>query len=139
VASDQDIKDALYDVIDPELNMNIVDLGLVYRTQVVDGNVAEVDFTLTYPGCPLGDVISSDIVSQIKKQTDVADVRAQLVWSPAWDQNMMSENARLLMGLSHLEEWNDELKNRESESRFAGSGNPAGYIPRSAGTGRFTL
>jgi metal-sulfur cluster biosynthetic enzyme len=43
VASDQDIKDALYDVIDPELNMNIVDLGLVYRTQVVDGNVAEVD------------------------------------------------------------------------------------------------
>jgi metal-sulfur cluster biosynthetic enzyme len=98
VASDQDIKDALYDVIDPELNMNIVDLGLVYRTQVVDGNVAEVDFTLTYPGCPLGDVISSDIVSQIKKQTDVADVRAQLVWSPAWDQNMMSENARLLMG-----------------------------------------
>jgi metal-sulfur cluster biosynthetic enzyme len=98
VASDQEIRDALYDVIDPELNMNIVDLGLVYRTQVVDGNIAEVDFTLTYPGCPLGDVISSDIVSQIKNQTDVSDVRAQLVWSPAWDQNMMSENARLLMG-----------------------------------------
>lgn len=98
MANDQDIKDALYDVIDPELNMNIVDLGLVYRTQVVDGNIAEVDFTLTYPGCPLGDVISSDIVSQIKKQTDVSEVRTQLVWSPAWDQNMMSENARLLMG-----------------------------------------
>ncbi len=98
MATDQDIKDALYDVIDPELNMNIVDLGLVYRTHVVEGNIAEVDFTLTYPGCPLGDVITGDIIAQIKKQTDVADVRANVVWSPPWDQNMMSENARLLMG-----------------------------------------
>ncbi len=98
MALDQDVKDALYDVIDPELNMNIVDLGLVYRTQVVEGNIAEVDFTLTYPGCPLGDVITSDIVTRIRTQTDVSDVRAQLVWSPQWDQNMMSENARLLMG-----------------------------------------
>ena len=98
MAVDQDVKDALYDVIDPELNMNIVDLGLVYRTHVVEGNIAEVDFTLTYPGCPLGDVIANDIVTQVKKQTDVADVRANIVWSPPWDQTMMSENARLLMG-----------------------------------------
>ena len=98
MAVDQDVKDALYDVIDPEMNMNIVDLGLVYRTQVVEGNIAEVDFTLTYPGCPLSDVIESDIVSRIRTQTDVSDVRAQLVWSPPWDHNMMSENARLLMG-----------------------------------------
>lgn len=98
MALDQDVKDALYDVIDPEMNMNIVDLGLVYRTQVVEGNIAEVDYTLTYPGCPLGDIIASDIVSRIRTQTDVSDVRAQLVWSPQWDQNMMSENARLLMG-----------------------------------------
>ena len=98
MATDQDVKDALYDVIDPELNMNIVDLGLVYRAQVVDDNIAEVDFTLTYPGCPLGDVIAEDIVAKIRKSTDVADIRPQLVWSPPWDQNMMSENARLLMG-----------------------------------------
>jgi len=98
VAGDQDVRDALYDVIDPELNMNIVDLGLVYRVQVVEGNIAEVDFTLTYPGCPLGDVITSDIISQVKTQTDVADVRAQVVWNPPWNQNMMSENARLIMG-----------------------------------------
>ena len=98
MAVDQDVKDALYDVIDPELNMNIVDLGLVYRTHVVEGNIAEVDFTLTYPGCPLGDVIANDIVTQVKKQTDVTEVRASIVWSPPWNQNMMSENARLLMG-----------------------------------------
>jgi len=100
MAVDQDVKDALYDVIDPELNMNIVDLGLVYRTQVVDGNIAEVDFTLTYPGCPLGDMIASDIVSKIRAQTDVVDVRAEIVWNPPWNQNMMSENARLLLGYS---------------------------------------
>lgn len=98
MATDQDVKDALYDVIDPELNINIVDLGLVYRTHVVEGNVAEVDFTLTYPGCPLGDLITSDIVFQVKKQTDVKDVRTNIVWSPPWSQDMMSENARLLMG-----------------------------------------
>lgn len=98
MAVDQDIKNALYDVIDPELNMNIVDLGLVYRTHVVEGNIAEVDFTLTYPGCPLGDAIAADIEHQIRTQTDVADVRINVVWNPPWDQNMMSENARLLMG-----------------------------------------
>jgi len=98
MASDQDIKDALYDVIDPELNMSIVDLGLVYRAQVVEEGIAEVDFTLTYPGCPLGDVITSDIISKVKKQTDVKDVRTRVVWTPPWNQNMMSENARLMMG-----------------------------------------
>lgn len=98
MAQDQDIRDALYDVIDPELNMNVVDLGLIYRTQVVEGNIAEVDFTLTYPGCPLGDIIASDIVSEVKKQTDVMEVRTNLVWNPPWSQDMMSENARLLMG-----------------------------------------
>jgi len=98
MASDQDVMDALYDVIDPELNMSIVDLGLVYRAQVVEEGIAEVDFTLTYPGCPLGDVITSDIVSKIKAQTDVTDVRTRVVWNPPWNQNMMSENARLMMG-----------------------------------------
>lgn len=98
MASDQDVKDALYDVIDPELNMNIVDLGLVYRTQVMEGNRAEIDFTLTYPGCPLTDLIISDIVTQVKAQTDVADVKVNIVWNPPWSQDMMSENAKLLMG-----------------------------------------
>ncbi len=98
MATDQDVKDALYDVIDPELNINIVDLGLVYRTHVVEGNIAEVDFTLTYPGCPLGDMITSDIIAQVKRQTDVKDVMTNVVWTPPWSQDMMSENARLLLG-----------------------------------------
>jgi len=98
MASDQDVKDALYDVIDPELNMNIVDLGLVYRVQVVDEVVAEIDFTLTYPGCPLGDVITSDIISKVKAQTDVTKVRTRVIWNPPWNKDMMSENARLILG-----------------------------------------
>ena len=98
MASDAQVKDALYDVIDPELNINIVDLGLVYRVQVMEGNIAEVDFTLTYPGCPLGDQISADIETRIKEKTDVDEVRMNLVWLPAWNQDMMSENARLIFG-----------------------------------------
>ncbi len=98
MAENQDVIDALYNVIDPELNMNIVDLGLVYRAEVTEGNIAEVDFTLTYPGCPLLDVIASDIESNVRSRTDVADVRVQVVWNPPWDQNRMSENARLMLG-----------------------------------------
>lgn len=98
MAAEQDVREALYDVIDPELGMNIMDLGLVYDVRIAEGNIAEVDFTLTYPGCPLGDVITGDIVAQIQKQTDVVDVRTNLVWNPPWDDRRMSENARLLMG-----------------------------------------
>lgn len=98
MAENQDVRDALFNVIDPELNMNIVDLGLVYRVEVTDGNIAEVDFTLTYPGCPLVDVLTSDIESNVRSLTDVVDVRVQIVWNPPWDQSRMSENARLMLG-----------------------------------------
>ncbi|MCG8453379.1 MAG: metal-sulfur cluster assembly factor [Spirochaetales bacterium] len=96
--TDQEIYDALYDVIDPELGFNIVDLGLVYRVHAREDGVAEVDFTLTYPGCPLGDVISKDIVDRVGEQTDARMVTATLVWSPPWNEGRMSENARLIMG-----------------------------------------
>jgi len=98
MTENKDVMDALFNVIDPELNMNIVDLGLVYRAEVVEGNIAEVDFTLTYPGCPLGDMIVSDIESTLRSRTDAADVRVQVVWNPPWDQSRMSENARLMLG-----------------------------------------
>ncbi len=98
MAVESEVKEALYDVIDPELNMNIVDLGLVYRAQVAEGNIAEVDFTLTSPLCPLADLIAADIVDKVKRLTDAAEVRVNVVWNPPWNENMMSENARLLMG-----------------------------------------
>lgn len=98
MVTNQDVKDALYAVVDPEIGVNIMDLGLVYRVNVVEGKVAEVDFTLTTPGCPLGEIIAGDIVKQVMKQTDVNDVRVNIVWSPRWNETMLSENARLMLG-----------------------------------------
>ncbi len=98
MADENEVREALFHVIDPELNMNIVDLGLVYRVELVDDNIAEVDFTLTSPMCPLGDMIAADIVEKVKSSTDVSDVRVNVVWTPPWNQDMMSENARLMLG-----------------------------------------
>lgn len=98
MATENEIRQALYEVNDPELGMNIMDLGLVYRAEVTEENMAIVEFTLTYPGCPLGDVIYEDIEKAIKTKTDAETTDIRLVWNPPWDSNRMSENARLMMG-----------------------------------------
>jgi metal-sulfur cluster biosynthetic enzyme len=87
---------ALKPVEDPELGMSIVDIGLVYRAEEVDGHI-EVDFTLTYPGCPLGDQIEEDIVDHLARKFHL-DVKAQLVFMPPWTAERMSEEARVGLG-----------------------------------------
>jgi len=91
-----EIIEALRNVEDPELLMSVVDLGLVYRAEVVNGAV-EVDFTLTYPGCPLSDVISNDIVKEVGKVTDL-EVKPRLVWEPRWSADYMSDEAKISLG-----------------------------------------
>jgi len=91
------ILDALRNVYDPEIGINIVDVGLVYRAEPFDDHI-EIDFTLTSPGCPLADSIELDIQNAVKAATEVQDIRTQLVWSPAWSLEFMSEEARLELG-----------------------------------------
>lgn len=91
-----EIMSALTAVEDPELLMSIVDLGLVYRAEVHDDRV-EVDYTLTSPGCPLSDIIESDIVKNIAMITDLP-VQARLVWEPLWSPDYMSDEAKLSLG-----------------------------------------
>ncbi|MCK9283790.1 MAG: metal-sulfur cluster assembly factor [Rhodocyclaceae bacterium] len=90
----EQLREALREVIDPETGTNIVDLGLVYRIEWVDG-VLEVDVTMTSPACPLGDVILSEVDAVLHAELP-AHVRADvgLVWSPPWDPSRMSESAR---------------------------------------------
>lgn len=90
------ILEALKPVEDPELGMSIIDIGLVYRAEEVEDAI-EVDFTLTYPGCPLGDQIQDDIVDRLARAFHKA-VRARLVFEPAWTPARMSEEARVGMG-----------------------------------------
>jgi metal-sulfur cluster biosynthetic enzyme len=84
-------------VMDPDVHMSIMDLGLVYRAEVFESHI-EIDFTLTYPGCPLGDHIKDDIVKTAQQASGLEDVRAEIVWDPPWSPEKMSEEARLMLG-----------------------------------------
>ena len=89
---------------DPEIPVNIVDLGLVYDVQVLpeddgSGNRVEVKMTLTAPGCGMGGVIAGDAESKIRELPGVTDARVEVVWDPIWNQSMMSDAARLQLGL----------------------------------------
>jgi probable FeS assembly SUF system protein SufT len=88
---------------DPEIPVNIVDLGLVYDCQVTPlpegGNRVDVKMTLTAPGCGMGGVIASDAEQKIRDVPGVSDVHVEVVWDPIWNQSMMSDAARLQLGL----------------------------------------
>jgi probable FeS assembly SUF system protein SufT len=88
---------------DPEIPVNIVDLGLVYDCQVTPlpdgGNRVDVKMTLTAPGCGMGGVIASDAEQKIREVAGVTDVHVEVVWDPIWNQSMMSDAARLQLGL----------------------------------------
>lgn len=88
---------------DPEIPVNIVELGLVYHCQVIPvsegGHRVEIKFTLTAPGCGMGGVLQVDIEDKIRSLPGVADVDVEVVFEPAWNQDMMSEAARLELGL----------------------------------------
>jgi probable FeS assembly SUF system protein SufT len=88
---------------DPEIPVNIVDLGLVYDCQVTPlpegGNRVDVKMTLTAPGCGMGGVIASDAEQKIREVPGVSDVHVEVVWDPVWNQSMMSDAARLQLGL----------------------------------------
>ena len=90
---------ALRKVKDPDLNLNIVDLGLVYDVRVVNGNDVEVDMSLTSPGCPSGPEIMGDAERKLKAIPGVGAVAVNLVWSPMWSPDRIEPRVRAYMGL----------------------------------------
>ncbi|MCB9547252.1 MAG: putative Fe-S cluster assembly protein SufT [Myxococcales bacterium] len=96
------VDQTLRTVYDPEIPINIMDLGLVYRCEVLDaeGGVAvEVDMTLTAPACGMGPVLVHDVRSRLRRLHGVVEARVQLVFDPPWSRDMMSEAAQLETGL----------------------------------------
>jgi metal-sulfur cluster biosynthetic enzyme len=100
----QEIVEALKNVEDPEIGMNIVDLGLIYGLDhdPQQGHV-HVDLTLTSPGCPLGPELIRDIKRELRALDDIVKVDVDLVWTPLWNPKMMSDKAKDELG------YDDEL------------------------------
>ncbi|MEJ2239881.1 MAG: metal-sulfur cluster assembly factor [Gemmatimonadales bacterium] len=97
MTSIEEIRDSLRQVKDPELGLNIIDLGLVYDVLVDDGDV-HVLMTLTSPGCPAGDQILRDADAAIRSLDAVTNVEIELVWEPFWNPDRIDPKVRLLMG-----------------------------------------
>ena len=95
--SDDDIRDVLRNVVDPELHMNIVDLGLIYKVEQKE-HLACVEMTLTSPGCPFGPYILHQVKENLLTMQGVDDSEVLVVWDPMWNPEMMTEEARLELG-----------------------------------------
>ncbi|MEJ9280908.1 metal-sulfur cluster assembly factor [Ureibacillus thermosphaericus] len=100
---DADMKEsilgALENVIDPELGIDIVNLGLVYDVDMDDEGVCKITMTLTSLGCPLGPVIVDQIKTVLSELPEVKDVDVNIVWNPPWNKDMMSRYAKMALGI----------------------------------------
>jgi metal-sulfur cluster biosynthetic enzyme len=96
--AEEDVRTALRRVKDPELNLNIVDLGLVYEIEVTEGRDVHVEMTLTSPGCPAGPEILSDAQRAIENLAGVGVVDIELVWTPYWTPDRIDPRLRAFLG-----------------------------------------
>ena len=95
---EENIVKMLKTVFDPEIAVNIYDLGLIYKIDVSDNNDVHIDMTLTAPNCPAADFIFEDVRQKLVSIDGPKSVDLQLVFEPIWDQDMMSEEAKLELG-----------------------------------------
>ena len=86
-------------IYDPEIPVNIYELGLIYKIEVVDNNKINVDMTLTSPNCPVAESLPKQVKDNIMKVEGVSDVNLNLVWEPPWDKEKMSEAAKFELNL----------------------------------------
>ena len=98
-AIEEKIVDMLKTVYDPEIPVNIYDLGLIYKIDMKDDATVDIDMTFTAPTCPAADFILEDVRQKVDALDGVKAATVNLVFEPAWDQSMLSEEARLELGL----------------------------------------
>ena len=93
-----EVTDALTNVIDPELGLDFVDLGLIYEVEVGDEGDVYVTFTLTSPGCPIGPQVSEQMKEYVGEIDGVREVHPKMVFTPPWSPDRMSEDAKFALG-----------------------------------------
>jgi FeS assembly SUF system protein len=86
-------------IYDPEIPVNIHDLGLIYSVEVSPGGGVQVKMTLTSPACPVAQSLPGEVEERVRAVPGVTDARVEIVWDPPWNQDMMTEEARLQLGL----------------------------------------
>ena len=97
MATVEDVTDALRDVIDPELGLDFVELGLIYDIEI-EGPAVRITYTLTSPGCPIGPQVSEQIEEFVGELDGVEDVQPVMTFSPPWTPERMSEDAKFALG-----------------------------------------
>jgi len=90
---------AIRTVYDPEISVNIYDLGLIYDIHISEQAEVFVQMTLTAPGCPVAGILPGQVESAIREAQGVSDAHVELVWDPPWSQDCMSDEAKLTLGL----------------------------------------
>ena len=95
----QKIVEEIKKIFDPEIPVNIYELGLIYKIEVDEKNKVTVDMTLTSPNCPVAESLPNEVKENIMKVEDVSDVKLNLVWEPPWDKDKMSEAAKLELNI----------------------------------------
>ncbi|MBR5469685.1 MAG: DUF59 domain-containing protein [Paludibacteraceae bacterium] len=92
------IVEMLRTVFDPEIPVNVYDLGLIYKVEVNDDKSVNIDMTLTAPNCPAADFIMEDVKQKVESIDDIGAVTINLVFEPEWDKDMMSDEAKVELG-----------------------------------------
>ena len=95
---EEQIISKLQTIYDPEIPVNIFELGLIYSVRIDDEMNVEVDMTLTSPACPVAESLPPEVEMKIRSIPGIADLKVNLVWNPQWDKDMMSEAAKLQLG-----------------------------------------
>tara|TARA_Y100000590_G_scaffold408881_1_gene500370 strand:- start:551 stop:856 length:306 start_codon:yes stop_codon:yes gene_type:complete len=86
-------------IYDPEIPVNIYELGLIYKIDIVETSKVNIDMTLTSPNCPVAESLPNEVKEKVQKIEGVSDVNLKLVWEPPWDNDKMSEAAKLELNL----------------------------------------
>jgi FeS assembly SUF system protein len=92
------VLEALKTVYDPEIPVNIYDLGLIYELKVNEAGAAVIKMTLTAPGCPVAGILPGQVEAAARAVPGITDVKVDLIWDPPWDRDRMSDAAKLQLG-----------------------------------------
>lgn len=95
----EDVITAIKQVYDPEIPVNVYDLGLIYELNIGKDRVVRIKMTFTAPNCPMADDVIGELKSAVEKTTGVKGCEIDLVFEPAWDRSMLSDEARVILGM----------------------------------------